>query len=541
MGISIIFVLSTHVISQQIALKAFLHHLFLLVFVFLFCGCVKVSEVRVRLAAIDSLLQVNPSAAWDSLQKMDGTPSREGDKAYYGLLQTIAQHKNHIPFPGDSVIAHSREWFNANGRDKHNQARSLFYNGLVLYRISANDTTAYSYMRDALQLIENGDVEDDRLEALACAYLGQINDHYTFNFPEAIRYYNKAIESEKRLDNPRNLASDLCDLLGCYLKTDQKEMAKCILIALDSTIHLHPEVRMEKTNNAKALYYLVTETNLDSAFFYARLWKAPTGQIGAKYGLLADYYSKTGQRDSAIFYKKMAYCNKRVKDTLIQYTYFHQLANLYSQQGNADSTAHYAQLAYQSLRDVLEQRTEKRILELEKRYDVTARETALEKARHQRNLLFIVISALILLLASFLRLLYARDRRQAAERMVKSVIAAAAKTHQNTLSQLRELRKKPKSRTVESLQEDIGTITRDIQRGFSQNFSDALEQNLDTLPARTRKNAEKLSGERAKIVFILSEMGYSDVEIAEFTCTSVDSVRTLGNNNQRTLADERGD
>ena len=60
-------------------------------------------------------------------------------------------------------------------------------------------------------------------------------------------------------------------------------------------------------------------------------------------------------------------------------------------------------------------------------------------------------------------------------------------------------------------------------------------------PARTRKNAEKLSGERAKIVFILSEMGYSDVEIAEFTCTSVDSVRTLGNNNQRTLADERGD
>ena len=96
----------------------------------------------------------------------------EGENAYYNLLSTIAQHKNNVPFSSDSLIASSREWFADKGKDRHNLARSLFYNGLVLYTLSGGDTTAYCYLRDALQLIDDGLVEDDRLASLACAYLG---------------------------------------------------------------------------------------------------------------------------------------------------------------------------------------------------------------------------------------------------------------------------------------------------------------------------------------------------------------------------------
>ena len=163
----------------------------------------------------------------------------------------------------------------------------------------------------------------------------------------------------------------------------------------------------------------------------------------------------------------------------------------------------------------------------------------MEKARNQRNLLAVIVISLVLLSGVFGGLLYIRNRQLAADKLTKSVIIAAAKTHQNTLSQLRELRKRPKSRTVQSLQEDIGTITRNLHRGFTQNFSTALEENLRLLPVRTRKAAEQLSGERSKIIFILSELGYSENEIAEFTCTSIDSVRTIGNNNQKVLNGER--
>lgn len=37
------------------------------------------------------------------------------------------------------------------------------------------------------------------------------------------------------------------------------------------------------------------------------------------------------------------------------------------------------------------------------------------------------------------------------------------------------------------------------------------------------------------IVFILSELGYKEEEIAQYTCTSVDSVRVTINNNRKAM------
>ena len=71
-------------------------------------------------------------------------------------------------------------------------------------------------------------------------------------------------------------------------------------------------------------------------------------------------------------------------------------------------------------------------------------------------------------------------------------------------------------------------------------FSKALSENIAALPPEIRKSAEKLSGERSKIVYILSELGYEDSEIAEFTCTSSDSVRTINNNNKKLLRKDNG-
>gem|GEM_PF-3602067 len=175
-------------------------------------------------------------------------------------------------------------------------------------------------------------------------------------------------------------------------------------------------------------------------------------------------------------------------------------------------------------------------MELERQYDVSSREAALAKTRHQRNLLIVAVCALVLLLASFLRQRFMQKKQRAAETMANSVIYAAARTHQNTLSQLKELQRKPKFRTVESLQDNISVITKDLRRGFTQHFSEALANNLASLPPHIRQSVEKLSGERAKIVYILTELGYSESEIAEFTCTSIDSVRTIGNNNEKVLS-----
>lgn len=498
-------------------------------------GCTNKESTSIMLYEADALLQAEPAAALDTLRLIDPALLKGHDKAYYGLLYTIAMHKNGIPFTSDSIIALSREWYEIHDSDFHGLARSLFYHGLVKSRLSSQDTAGYQLMRKSVNLLEEKKVQDDRLKALAYAYLARANDSFINNLQEAANYYEKAIEIENRLGNTRNLIIDQGSLLVCLVEMNKHAEAVLLKKMLDSTMASSPELKLENPNNAKAIYFFYSAKNLDSALFYCKQWNPNPNDIAAKENMIANIYAEQGHMDSAIVYKKASYEHRRPEDTASYHIYFKNISDYYGDLGQTDSSAFYARLAYGALHDSFERRTEKRVLELEKQYDLTAKDAALEKARNQRNFLTLIAIVFILLSAGSIGVLYARHRKLVAERLTRSVIQAAAKTHQNTLSQLRELRKKPKSRTVQSLQEDIGEITRDIQRGFSKNFSDALENNLDLLPISTRKAAAKLSGERAKIVFILSEMGYTDAEIAEYTCTSVDSVRVMINNNRKII------
>lgn len=75
-----------------------------------------------------------------------------------------------------------------------------------------------------------------------------------------------------------------------------------------------------------------------------------------------------------------------------------------------------------------------------------------------------------------------------------------------------------------------------LRKGFSDNFATAIESCLEALTPRQRADIQKLSGERAKTVYILTELGYGEEAIAEYTCTSVDSVRVTVNNNKKALS-----
>ena len=221
-----------------------------------------------------------------------------------------------------------------------------------------------------------------------------------------------------------------------------------------------------------------------------------------------------------------------------QHIYYKHLADYYSRLGIADSSAFYARLAYGALHDSFERKTEKRVLELEKQYDLTAKEAELEKVQYQQRLLVMGLVALVLLAVGLVLLLRNRSRELRAEQITRSFVQAAAKTHQNTLSLLKPLTTRPKSSTVEGLQASIAEIATDLRKGFTKNFSEAIEQNKEALTSRQQEILKKLNGERAKTIFILSELEYNEQDIAEYTCTSTDSVRTMINNNKK-ITDSR--
>lgn len=166
-------------------------------------SCSRGPSVEDRLSEIDRLLQTDPSQVIDSLYTLDAGNLKGSELAYYNLLLTIAQHKNRIPFTSDSLISFSRKWFGSNGNTYH-YARACFYHGLVTWITTKNNESACESMRQSLQILSDCPVDDERLEALICAYLGQVNDYRTLNLPEAAGYYRRAIELESRLNNGRN-------------------------------------------------------------------------------------------------------------------------------------------------------------------------------------------------------------------------------------------------------------------------------------------------------------------------------------------------
>lgn len=496
----------------------------------LLVSCVDDYSVYVRLSEIDDLLQTDPEGALESICLINSNSLRGREKAYYGLLQTIALHKNQIPFTSDSTIAESREWYEKHNDDFYNQARSFFYHGLALHLLSKDDAYAYQLMLRAMQIIDSNAIKDDRLTALVCAYLGKINDTGEYNPQEAVRFYRKAIEAEQQLGNTRNLILDVCDLLICLVKGNDTQEAPIIKAKLDSLLEAFPTIKLEKPNNANTIYYLYFDNKLDSALFYCRKWHPSSADSGAKDNLLAGIYRRKNQPDSAIFYEKASLSHIRLKDKMARHVYYRHLADDYNQLGNADSSAHYARLAYEALKDQQDKRTEKRILELEKKYDVASREIELERTRRDRDiavlLLFFALIAITLLLWNK-RLLHKnnelRRREGLKDAFAKTIIQSVVTTYSGVNQRLAIIHNLPDKERQAALNKFI----QDNKYRSSANLLSALEKSNSTLPEHIQQVASSLEGAQQKTVFILTELGFTPAEIGKMLGISSSHVRMV--------------
>lgn len=483
-----------------------------------------------QLSAIDTILQYNPSAALDSLSSVKQDKLADGKtKAYYYLLLTIAQHKTNQVFASDSAIAVAKEWYEKED-DCRDKARAFFYYGLVTHLASGeNDTTALQYMKRAISILEDQSISDDRLKALSFSYCGRINDR-AMNYEEAISFYQKAINEESRLGNNKNLLFNYCDYLICLVKSHNKLEAQRALLSLDSLSACCPDIRLSAINNAKTIYYLHSDKNLDSAYYYCMKWTPLSLDNGAKYKLLATICRERGDIQNAITYEQAAYSMRRAADTLSYHVYFRNLADLYGELGNADSTVHYARLAYQSLHDSFETKTEKRILELEKQYDLSAKQAELDKARSERRLLWLSLSftliaaglltAILLLTRRNLALANQERTKDAiAQSLVKAVVATYAGIN-NKLSVIHNL-------PEEQRQAALGRLIIENRSNSSTNLIKALEENDPELPEVVKKVTSVLDGAQQKAVFVLTEIGFPPSEIAGLLGISSSQVRTV--------------
>src|SRR5690606_31717669 len=122
---------------------------FIAIVLFIACNGRENNEIRKMLARWDTLLEKEPSAISDSLNRIDpGTLSRE-NRAYYSLLKTIADDKTYYEFKSDSLISKAVDFYHLHEPYGNNYIRALTYQGIVRTRMGVTDSTVYEPLKKA--------------------------------------------------------------------------------------------------------------------------------------------------------------------------------------------------------------------------------------------------------------------------------------------------------------------------------------------------------------------------------------------------------
>lgn len=232
---------------------------------------------------------------------------------------------------------------------------------------------------------------------------------------------------------------------------------------------------------------------------------------------MARIHAQRGQMDSAILYEKAAFEHRRAEDTLSFHLYYRYLADYYSQTGPADSAAHYARMAYAALHDNLDEKTQKRILELEKKYDVAEQAAKFERMRHSRNVILLLLAFTLAVCALFFwqwRLLRKnvamRQREALRDSIFKSVLQAAAVTYAGVNKKLAHIHNLP----AEKKQEALAHFIQDNKIQSANNLLSAVEMNIDKFPETVQQVTSSLDGAQQKTVFVLTELEFSPGDIS---------------------------
>ena len=128
---------------------------------------------------------------------------------------------------------------------------------------------------------------------------------------------------------------------------------------------------------------------------------------------ISDRYTGLEQLDSAMLYAQMAIGS--IQDTTYRqtYLYYQNVANIAEKQGNLSLSNEYLRNAFSLYSQSIRDRLDTRIVELEKKYDLTEAENEVLRARQQN--LRIVIGTLVLVIVLIFIVMYAFKVRRSAK------------------------------------------------------------------------------------------------------------------------------
>lgn len=493
----------------------------------------------------DKILYEQPAAILDSLNKINTTGLSAANAAYHSLLYTMAHERTNYIAENDSIISLSLAWYRE-GKDYYNLCRSLLYKGIVLYEINHTDSSAYYPIKESEELYLNKKIEDNYLGSLIFTYLGKINRSRS-NLLQAESYFKKSIELSTSVKSVKDTQRARIELFWTYLAQKKYSEALSNIITFESTDTISPRMQYRLYHALSSYCSAKQEFNISIEYLKKMLKLKNEENLKINnsklYHSLSLYYKKIDKLDSALHYSQLAV--KNITDTLSKdnHLYYKYLADIYTSLGDNQRALENYKNAYTSYIVAYSRISQNKVLEIERKYDISRKEIQLSKLKIQSTLLLNSIISLIsfsILVILIYRLRIKKHKIRIANAETQK---CSAETELKRAWFLNELLKA----SVVLLPQFIEDVNKEAakSRKISKDLFDNLNNSIDNIKTLSRNKITAITKNKAfrslntnieyltdlsdfeKIILLLIDYNYSVPEISELLNTSQSSIRSI--------------
>ena len=359
-----------------------------------------------KLVFLDNLIEKDElSKVSDSLKTLKEDHLSHINLAYYQLLDTRVKDKTFYNFTSDSIISCTEEVF-ANHKNKFPRlyALSLMYQGIVRYRMGIADTTVLVPLKRALDAFTTARSTDNKNIYLCNLYVGLIHDAHN-DVDEAYNYLKEAAKYAKISNDTSKLNFVYSELAWNRLKANSPKRAKDYIDTLKQFIRSNEDkLSVLYLYSAFLSYNKEYEKSIQQEKQYLNLTSKCDSSILYKiYYKMSNNYEALKDNENAFYYAKLA--NSYLRDTLNcnNFLLYKHLGDLALKANDLKAFAYAYKNAYSRLNESIIGRSDKKVLEIENKYNYTKIEN--EKLIAQKKtyfLQFIVILLLLLLIIGIL-------------------------------------------------------------------------------------------------------------------------------------------
>lgn len=365
-----------------------------------------------RLMRLDSLLTTHPGAVPDSLKNINTDLLNDYNNAYFYLLDIIAKDKNYFKFTSDSLITKAVDKLcEYSNKQPATYARSLMYQGIVRYRMHITDSTTYQPLKEANTIFGALTPPDLTNQYLCLYYLSQIHEKNN-NIDQAKVYLTEAAQVAQQIGDTSYLYSVYSGIFWLDINRSDFKEAKHYL-DLISRYMLSTDEYVISFKNMQSVYFERTgqynkSLALEQQILQLKSKPEYKNTLITNYYNISKAYCKLNQPDSTLKYAALSV--QAIRDTSyhLNYLYYLNLAQAACKSGDYRLSVYGYEKTYELLSHHLDKKLDTKILELEKKYNLTASENTTLRLRNR----MIVLGAVVLLMLVVIIILVQHSVRQ---------------------------------------------------------------------------------------------------------------------------------